>query len=231
VAQGIAELVASVTAISEQVSQPREAVDDLGEQQRRAIAVLDVGGVDQGVDQIALGIGQDVALATLDLLARVITARPAGFRGFDALAVDHARAGRSLAAMGFTHGHQQVVVEVPPQSVVAPQVEPSPHCRDRWKARRQHPPRQAAAQQVEDRLDNPPHWPFARTAHMRRWREERLQHRPFGIGQITWQSQPRAGMMRASGIGPHRRTPEVCCKTPESTIRRGVKLTHWHHST
>ena len=34
-------------AIGEQVSQPREAVDDFGEQQGRAIAVLDVGGVGQ----------------------------------------------------------------------------------------------------------------------------------------------------------------------------------------
>ena len=68
-AQGIAELVASITAIGEQVSQPGEAVDDLGEQQWRAIAILDVGGVDQGVNQIALGVGKDMALAPLDLLA------------------------------------------------------------------------------------------------------------------------------------------------------------------
>ena len=56
-------------AIGEQVPQPREAIDDLGEEQGRSVAVLDVSGVDQGVDQIALGIGQDVALAALDLLA------------------------------------------------------------------------------------------------------------------------------------------------------------------
>jgi hypothetical protein len=67
-AQGIAELVASITAIGEQVSQPGEAVDDLGEQQRRAIAILDVGGVDQGMNQIALGVGEDMALAPLVFL-------------------------------------------------------------------------------------------------------------------------------------------------------------------
>ena len=38
-----------------------------------------------------IGIGQDVPLAALDLLALVIAPRPAGFRGLDALAVDHAR--------------------------------------------------------------------------------------------------------------------------------------------
>ena len=123
-------------AIGEQVSQPREAVDDLGEQQGRAIAVLDVGGVDQGVDQVALGVGQDMALAALDLLARIIAARTAGFRRFDTLAVNHPGTGRSLAAMGFTRGHQQVVVEAAPQAIVAPKVEPAPHRRDRREARR-----------------------------------------------------------------------------------------------
>ena len=40
----------------------------------------------------------NTAQRILELVARVIAPRPAGFRGFDALAVDHARAGRSLAA-------------------------------------------------------------------------------------------------------------------------------------
>ena len=42
-------------------------------------------------------------------------------------------------------------------------------------------------------------------AALTRWRrQERLQHRPFVIGQIAWQNQPGSRMMRASGIGPHR---------------------------
>ena len=68
-------------------------MDDFGEQQGCSIAVLDVGGVDQAVDQIALGVGQDMALAAHDLLARVIAPWPAGFRGLHALAVDHPGAG------------------------------------------------------------------------------------------------------------------------------------------
>ena len=59
--------------------QPGEAPDDLAQHQRRSVAVLDGGGKDQGVDQIALGVSEDVALAALDLLARVIAARFAGF--------------------------------------------------------------------------------------------------------------------------------------------------------
>ena len=45
------------------------------------------------MDQLALGIGEDVALATLGFLARIITGRPAAFRGFHALAVDHSGTG------------------------------------------------------------------------------------------------------------------------------------------
>ena len=56
-------------------AQPREALDDLGQHQRCTVSVLDVSGVDHGVDQIALGVGQNVALATLDLFARIIAMR------------------------------------------------------------------------------------------------------------------------------------------------------------
>jgi hypothetical protein len=41
-----------------------------------AITVLNVGGVDQDGNHKATGVGEDVALATLDLFARVIAARP-----------------------------------------------------------------------------------------------------------------------------------------------------------
>ena len=58
---------------------PGEAPDDLAQHQRCSVSVLDVGGVDHGVDQIARGVGEDVALAAPDLLARVIATRFAGF--------------------------------------------------------------------------------------------------------------------------------------------------------
>jgi len=45
------------------------------------------------MDLIALGIGKDVALAALGFLARIMTGRPAAFRGFHALAVDHSGTG------------------------------------------------------------------------------------------------------------------------------------------
>lgn len=73
--------------VGEDMAQPREAPDDFRPTQRRAVTVLNVGGVDHGVDQIAFGVGEDMALAALDLLARVIAPRAAAFRAFHALAV------------------------------------------------------------------------------------------------------------------------------------------------
>ena len=69
-AQGIPELFARIATIGKDMAQPREATDDLGQHQRRAIAILDIGSMDHGMDQIAIGVGQDVALASLDLLPR-----------------------------------------------------------------------------------------------------------------------------------------------------------------
>ncbi|MFP1133301.1 ATP-binding protein [Asticcacaulis sp. W401b] len=40
------------------------------------------------------------------------------------------------------------------------------------------------------------------------------------VGQICWQDKANAGIMHASGVGPHDRTPEVCCKAPEFSRRK-----------
>lgn len=47
--QRILELVTSITTVGEEMAQPGEAVDDLRQHQRRAVAVLDVSGEDQGM--------------------------------------------------------------------------------------------------------------------------------------------------------------------------------------
>src|SRR3546814_20563054 len=89
------------------MAQPWKAVDDFTQDQRRAVAVLNVGGMDHRMYQIALGVGEDVALAALDLLARVIAARAATFSRFHALAIDHAGTGRSFPTSRFPSHQQQ----------------------------------------------------------------------------------------------------------------------------
>jgi hypothetical protein len=73
-------------------------LDDFGQHQRRAVTILDVGGMDHGMNEIAIGVGEDVTLAPFDLLSGIIAARTAALRRFHALAVDHARTGRSFTA-------------------------------------------------------------------------------------------------------------------------------------
>lgn len=64
---------AGISAIGQSVFD--EGVAGTGGLQHRlaAIAVLDGGGMDLDREQPAVGVGQDVALAPLDLLARVVT--------------------------------------------------------------------------------------------------------------------------------------------------------------
>jgi hypothetical protein len=80
------------------VAQPREALADRLEHIDRPVAVLNVGGMDQDEQHEATGVRDDMTLPALDLLARVIPANPAGFRGFDRLTVDHPALGDAVNA-------------------------------------------------------------------------------------------------------------------------------------
>jgi hypothetical protein len=71
-AQRLAQLVAGIATIGEDVPQPGVTADDPGQDEQCTITVLDIGGVDHGMNKIALGFGHDVPLAALDLLARSV---------------------------------------------------------------------------------------------------------------------------------------------------------------
>jgi len=81
--QRIPELFARIAAVSKDMARPWEAITDRLEHIDGAIAVLNVGSVDENEDQEAADIGDDMPLAPLDLLARVVAPNPAAFRGFD----------------------------------------------------------------------------------------------------------------------------------------------------
>ncbi len=67
----------------------------------------------------------------------------------------------------------------------------------------QHPPRQAATQQIEQRLNDlliaPKRW----SAQLRARRKQWLQYRPFAVCQIAWQKQAASGKLLAGGSCPH----------------------------
>src|SRR5690348_15751889 len=99
--EGRFQLFASITAIGEDVAQPREEIADRSQYADRAVPILDVGAVHLGADQQPGGVGDDVALAPVDLLAGVVPARSAALSGLDRLAVDHPDRGARLSASLF----------------------------------------------------------------------------------------------------------------------------------
>src|SRR5271166_996013 len=70
--QGLAKLRPLIAAIGEELLQKRIEAEQGRENQHPAVAVLDIGGVNQDVDQQALGIDQDMSLLAADFLARII---------------------------------------------------------------------------------------------------------------------------------------------------------------
>ena len=74
--RGVGGFRSLVAAVGEDaLDEWKQAACALVEHQRNAVAVLDVGGMDRDVQQQAERVDQDVALATRDLLARIIALR------------------------------------------------------------------------------------------------------------------------------------------------------------
>ena len=64
-----------IAAVGKQLFQERIHPEQSGKQQDAAVAILDIGGVNDGVEQQAQCIYENVALLALDLLARIIAMR------------------------------------------------------------------------------------------------------------------------------------------------------------
>ena len=73
--QSLLELRTLVAAVGVEPQQKRKQAEHRAHQQDTAVAVLDVGRMDDGVQQQPLGIYQDMALLAFDLLARVKAGR------------------------------------------------------------------------------------------------------------------------------------------------------------
>ena len=73
--QSLLKLRALVAAVGVELQQKREQAEQRAHQQHATVAVLDVGRVEDGVQQQALGVYQDMALLALDLLARIKAGR------------------------------------------------------------------------------------------------------------------------------------------------------------
>ncbi len=70
-ADGVVEYWSRIGAVGEQLAQERELPEQGGEQPDAAVAILDVGGCDQRVQQQTELVDQNVTFLALDQLARV----------------------------------------------------------------------------------------------------------------------------------------------------------------
>lgn len=73
--QGAVKNRSLISRVGKEPGQERMQAEHRGEQHDAAVAVLDVGGMNDGVQQQAQRVYEKVALLALDLLARIIAMR------------------------------------------------------------------------------------------------------------------------------------------------------------
>ena len=100
---------------------------DRAQDQRSAVAVLHIGGMDHGADHQTQRVGSDMALATLHALSRDEAAWTSAFGGSHAPAVDDTGRRAGLAPLQFAHRHDKHVIRRPQQTAVTPVVEVPQH--------------------------------------------------------------------------------------------------------
>src|ERR1019366_4535170 len=109
--QSLAQFISGITTIGEDVAQPGIARADRSKDTWSAITILSAGFVHNESDQVALSVGNDVALAALDLLASIKAPWATAFRGFHRLAVNHSSCRARLSAGRLTRRHDESIVQ------------------------------------------------------------------------------------------------------------------------
>ena len=105
------------------MAQPRIQAAHARHHQRCAIAILNVCRVDDHRNRQPDGVGEDVPLAALDLLARVKARYSTTLRCLHRLTIDHSGAGRGLAPFNLAQVHAPHRVDRFEQTGVAPGLE------------------------------------------------------------------------------------------------------------
>ena len=197
-------------AIGENVAQPRKPMAYRSRQGGRAVAIPDVGGMDQRPHGQPAGSGDDMALAALDLLAGVEAPRTAALHRLRRPAVDNAGRRVGRPSPGHAQRHRRTMVDRRPQAAVAPRREIPIHSLPRRNALRQHEPRATAAQDGQDRVDDPaqvdPTLPAGRFAR-RRFGCARAS---FSVAGIACLASPLARILRPGGFSPPVGSRRVC---------------------
>ena len=141
-----------IAAVGKQLLQERIHPEQSGKKQDTAVAILDIGGVNDGVEQQTQRIYKKVALLAFDPLARIIAMRIDTGPPFSALLTlwlsMMAAVGAGFAFASLTALHIKRVMNAIERPVVAPQVEIVVH-RAAWRqVFRDRPPLASRAQNL-----------------------------------------------------------------------------------
>src|ERR1035441_4192768 len=197
-----------IGAVGKEPFQKRKQAEKRGQQQDAAVAILNIGRMNNRVQQQTLCIYQDVPLLALDELARVesgrIDARSAFFSAFHTLAVDDGGGGTGFASRLLATLLVKRVVDAIQGAVVPPQTEVPIHGAARRQVLGDVAPLASRAQHVHDAVDDIPRLNFTLAAPALRRRNERPDMRPFFVRHIARISQMIALVARPVLARPHR---------------------------
>src|SRR6202043_2407931 len=161
--QSLAQFISGIATIGKDMAEPGIARTDRSKDAQGAIAILNAGFVHDEPDHVALGVGDDVALAALDLLSCIKAPWATAFRGFHRLAVNHSGRRARLSASRLARRHDERVVQRGEDSTARPRVEIPLHRRVGWEVLGQLPPLATGGRNVEDRIYHRSHVCRART--------------------------------------------------------------------
>lgn len=144
-------------------------------------------------------------------------ARASGFRGLDRLAVNDAGRGARLTAGLLAGDSNKSVIDPSEGAIARPGVEIILNGGVRRELLWQLTPLAAGRGEIQDGIDHGPQTGHPGTADPPGGRHERLDQRPFGIGEITCITQSVSPILSASGVGPrHRELHRIVANPRES---------------
>ena len=159
---------AQIAAVGPDDLQPSIQAHQHLDQRPRRVAVLHRSGCDHHKENQTQAIDRDVALASGNLFACVITALSCLIGRFNRLAVDDGRSGRNGTSFSFAHTVPKHIVNKGPSPILAPSSEVAVKRLPRSKVVGQQSPRAARTDHIEDsvqqgaalQLDGRPRFPF-----------------------------------------------------------------------
>src|SRR6266446_5050942 len=215
--QRAAQLVAGVSAIGKDMAQPWVEALNRSQHANRAVSILNVGRMNLKADEVSLRIRHDVPFAALNLLSRVIAARPAALGCLDRLAIDDTSTRARLATERLARRHDQRVADARPDAVSRPPVEIPLNSRVGRKFLGDLPPLAARRSHVQDGIHHRPKFHNPGPPNRQGSRQKWFDQRPFSVRHIACVAQSLPTILTAGDLSPgHCGLHRLCGTTTES---------------